>query len=98
MGDGSSRDVLVVVKCIPSVEMDEPVNKKRLCSYNRDWELKRSWVKATTDPRRAFCNLCRKEISIGHGGEHDLSRHEEAECHKKAVLAKGASNISFIAG
>ena len=36
--------------------------------------------------------------TISHGGENDLTRHEDTDMHKKAVLAKGASNIvSFFA-
>ena len=78
--------------------MNEPEKKKRLCCYNKEWETKRSWVKATTDSRRAFCTVCRREISISHGGDNDLARHEDTDMHKKAVLSKGASNImSFFA-
>ncbi|KAK0135426.1 hypothetical protein N1851_028718 [Merluccius polli] len=79
--------------------MTEPPKKKRLCSYKKEWELKRSWVKPVVgDEKKVFCTLCRREFAISHGGEHDLSRHEDSDVHKKAVLAKGASNItSFFA-
>lgn len=72
----------------------EPVTKKRLCSYNKQWETKKPWVKPVSgDVTKAYCTVCRREFSISHGGENDLSRHAGYEMHKKAILAKGASNI-----
>ena len=74
--------------------MDKPAKKKRLCSYNKQWEAKKTWVKPVSgDSTKAFCTLCRREFSIGHGGENDLTQHASTEMHKKATLAKGASNI-----
>lgn len=74
--------------------MSEPAKKKRLCCYKKEWEARRPWVKAVaTDARKAFCAVCCRELTIGHGGENDLTRHEGSDVHKKAVLAKGASNI-----
>ena len=58
-------------------------------------EAKKDWVKPVSgQATKAFCTLCRREFSIGHGGEHDLIQHPVTEMHKKATLAKGASNIS----
>lgn len=75
-------------------KVDKPARKKRLCSYNKSWEEKFTWVNPVRDaPMRAFCNLCRREFSISHGGEHDLTQHVSTEIHKKTVHAKGTSNI-----
>ena len=53
------------------------------------------WVKpVSNDERKVFCTLCRREFATGNGGENDLVRHENSDVHKKAVLAKGASNIT----
>ena len=46
-----------------------------------------------TDPD---CTVCRRELSINHGGENYLTCHEDKDVHKKAVLAKGASNIGTL--
>lgn len=72
----------------------DPAKKKRLCRYKKEWEAKRPWVKAVTnDERTAFCTVCRRELSISHGGENDLTRHEGSHMHRKAILAKGTSYI-----
>lgn len=74
--------------------MDKPAKKKRLCSYNKNWEVKNIWIKPVSgDSTKAFCSLCRREFSVAHGGENDLTKHASTEMHKKATLAKGASNI-----
>lgn len=41
----------------------------------------------------AFCTVCCRELTICHGGEKDLTRHEGSDVHKKAVLAKGVGDI-----
>lgn len=71
----------------------EPTKKKRLCSYNKLWEAKKPWIKPVSDDSKAYCTVCRREFSISHGGENDVVRHASSEMHKKAMLAKGASNI-----
>ena len=37
-------------------------------------------------------------FSVGHEGENDLTQHASTEMHKKATLAKGASNIGAFFG
>ncbi len=36
----------------------------------------------------------RKLSALGHGGENELRQRASTDMHKKAALAKGASNIS----
>ncbi|XP_078282406.1 uncharacterized protein LOC144608476 [Rhinoraja longicauda] len=75
--------------------MDKPAKKKRLCSYNEQWEAKKTWVQPVGgDSTKAFCTLCRREFSIGHGGESDLTQHASTAVHKKATLAEGASKVA----
>lgn len=73
----------------------EPVTKKkRLCSYNKQWEAKKPWVKPVSDDcTKGNWTVRRREFSVSHGGENNLTRHASCEMHKKAILAKGASNI-----
>ena len=53
------------------------------------------WVKpVSNDERNVFCTLCQREFAISHGGKNDIVRHENSDVPKKAVLAKGASNIT----
>uniref|UniRef100_A0A8C6LFC2 Uncharacterized protein n=1 Tax=Nothobranchius furzeri TaxID=105023 RepID=A0A8C6LFC2_NOTFU len=79
--------------------MDEPPKKKRLCRYKKEWEVKQTWIKpVSSNTTKAFCTLCRREFSVGHGGENDLTQHAATDMHKKAKQAKGASNIgAFLA-
>lgn len=79
--------------------MEKPAKNRRLCSYNKQWEVKNAWIKPVSgDSTKAFCTLCRRELSVGHGGENDLNQHASTEMHKKAKLAKGASNIGAFFG
>ena len=74
---------------------DKPAIKKRLCAYNKSWEEKFTWVKPISDaPMKAFCNLGRREFSISHGGEQDLTQHVATEIHEKAAQANGTSSTA----
>ena len=62
-----------------------PAKKKRLVSYNKKWEETHSWVKPVSgELSRVFCNLCRREFSVGHGGENEVKKHASTEIHKRA--------------
>ena len=68
--------------------------RKKMSSYNKQWEAKKMWVEPVSgDSTKAFCTLRRREFSIGHEGENDLTQHASTEIHNMATLAKGASNI-----
>lgn len=70
------------------------LQKKDIVAIKKEWEAKRPWVKAVgKNTRNAFCTVCCRELTISHGGESDLTRHEESDVHKKAVLVKGTRNI-----
>lgn len=74
--------------------MNKTAKGKRLCSYRKEWEATHPWVKAANDAKKALCTLCCREISIGHGGEYDLTRHQASNIHKKAIQARGSSGIT----
>jgi len=66
---------------------------KRLCNYRAEWIVKFNWcLKVPGNVFAADCNLCRKTVSIGHGGRSDLVQHSKTEGHKKAV--RGATTTS----
>uniref|UniRef100_A0A6Q2Y727 DUF4371 domain-containing protein n=1 Tax=Esox lucius TaxID=8010 RepID=A0A6Q2Y727_ESOLU len=44
-------------------------SQKRLCRYREDWVGKYPWITAVLrDANKAFCNVCRKEFGVSHGG------------------------------
>lgn len=46
-----------------------PPKNKGLCSYNKEWEAKKTWVKPVSgDSAKSLCTLCRQEFSVGLGG------------------------------
>ena len=59
---------------------------KRLCNYRAEWSAEFTWCqKVAGNVFAADCNLCRKTVSIGHGGRSDLIQHSKTEGHQKAV-------------
>jgi len=67
---------------------------KRLCRYRADWSVEFSWsTKVTGNVFAADCNLCRKTVSIGHGGRNDLLQHSRTDGHKKAVRAAITTSV-----
>lgn len=48
--------------------------KKRRCGYKKDWENEYLWLKGVEGyTERAFCDLSKTSLSIGHGGEYDVN-------------------------
>ena len=67
---------------------------KRLCRYRAEWSAEFSWsVKVAGNVFAADCNLCRKTVSIGHGGRSDLLQHSKTDGHKKAVRAATTTSV-----
>ncbi|XP_043920714.1 uncharacterized protein LOC122796353 [Protopterus annectens] len=62
----------------------DPVEKKRrLSSFQLVWKILFDWVmESRLGTGFAFCKVCNTNISIGHGGRHDLQRHSKTEKHK----------------
>ena len=74
-------------------ETETTAKKKRRCTYNKDWEDTYPWVKPVQgDSQRVFCNLCKSNFSISHGGEYDVKRHRECDSHKRRVAQKETSH------
>ncbi|XP_043916245.1 uncharacterized protein LOC122792728 [Protopterus annectens] len=64
--------------------------KRRLSSFQAAWKMSFDWLsESKVGQGYAFCKVCHCNISIGHGGRHDLHRHMETEKHK--INAKQAS-------
>ena len=61
--------------------------------YLKKWEDMFLCVKPGPDKNWAFCTLCRKDISILHGGQSDLRQHAQYKGHKiKEKCNSGSSN------
>lgn len=64
--------------------MEHKAKRRRVCSYNKDWERVFSWVRPVRgEPHSVFCELCLSKISISHGGKTDLRRHMNGAAHKR---------------
>lgn len=92
--DNSSAACSVVVGDGVGSDTTPPKKKpKRLCNYRAEWSAEFTWCqKVAGNVFAADCNLCRKTVSIGHGGRSDLIQHSKTEGHKKAV--RGATTTS----
>ena len=67
---------------------------KRLVRYRHDWEKRFSWVeKVQSNVFKAYCNLCRLQFSISHGGKSDVVHHSKTEGHVKADTAANSKAI-----
>lgn len=58
-------------------------NKKRKCSFKKEWTTLHSWVRPTDKPDKAFCYLCNSSFSAAHGGKNDVKRHAGRDSHQK---------------
>lgn len=74
-----------------------PKKQKRLCLYRSEWEKNDSfstWLrKSYNNPNKAFCKVCCKEFSIGHGGESDLKQHASSKSHKENIIKVKQNNM-----
>ena len=69
---------------VPGPDQDQHIAKKqkRLCRYREDWVGKYPWITAVLrDANKAFCNVCRKEFGVSHGGESDVRLHASSKLH-----------------
>ena len=69
-------------------------SKVRRQIYLKSYENDFPWVRASKDISKAFCKLCFVEVSISHGGKHDLAKHERTAKHKANKASAGCTNIS----
>lgn len=69
-------------------DMDKPAKKKRLCSYNKQWEEKHTWFNLSAMSQLKHSAVC--EFSIGRWGDNDLTQNWSAIMHEKATRAKAA--------
>ena len=50
--------------------MSSDAKRKRLCTYNREWEDTYSWLtKKDGDDERGYCRICARAFTISHGGQ-----------------------------
>jgi len=70
-----------------------PPKMKRLCRFKQSWEKDFEWCRKVPGNEFKACTLCRREISIGHGGLHDVSTHNKSELHLRAVDAARSSSV-----
>ena len=71
-----------------------PANKKRTECYRTAYTEKYYFIKPTTsDPSRVFCEICKSEFGIKHGGFDDVRRHVEGARHEsKAKFQESSKN------
>jgi hypothetical protein len=95
--DDSESDTMEISgQTASNTSVSTPVKKKpkRLCQYRAEWSAEFTWIaKVPGNVFSADCNLCRKAVSIAHGGRSDLLQHSKTDGHKKAVRAATTTNI-----
>ncbi|KAJ8349752.1 hypothetical protein SKAU_G00248820 [Synaphobranchus kaupii] len=58
---------------------------KRLCKYRSEWEKEHDWLENVRDNAyKANCTVCRRNVSISHGGLADVKQHASGENHKRS--------------
>ena len=58
------------------------------CKYNKRFEKDRNYISPSTKGELyAYCTYCKKDISISHGGENDLLKHDQTQGHKDIAKA-----------
>ena len=73
---------------------------KRLCKFNKEWTKTWSFILGSRKGENsAFCEKCRCDISIGHGGLHDIKKHVASEKHRltSSSIASTSSVLSCFA-
>lgn len=67
--------------------------QKFLVGYTTDWPVLRPSAKGATF---CYCETCRFDFSIGHGGRDDCKRHVASKRHKEyAALRRTCPSVSF---
>lgn len=69
-----------------------PRKKKRFQKYKKDYEITFKWVRREDD-YTGYCTLCRKSISVSHGGSNDLTSHQKSALHQKNVRSTESSVV-----
>lgn len=59
--------------------------RRRNCRFNPEWPYRRqfsNWLRPFRgDKHKAYCLLCERSFSVGHGGLHDVRTHRKAKRH-----------------
>lgn len=58
-----------------------PKKCRRLCTYNKNWEEKNTWLKKN-DEFNAECKLCMNCFNISIGGYNSVVRHSTSKKHQ----------------
>ena len=67
-----------------------PKRYKRECKYQTEW--KKCGVSASKRrPQYAYCDYCRTDIGIGHGGVNDVKKHLSTSKHQEMVRGSSGS-------
>ena len=82
-----------------------PANKKRKTydsHFQDEWLAKdefKEWLgRVKDDSTKAFCQVCKSEISIAHSGIFDLKTHSKRKAHiRNANAVRGSSKITSFA-
>jgi len=65
---------------------------KRLCTFQDSWLTQTDCIKRSrVSNTHAFCEPCRSDFSIGHGGQHDITKHLKSEKHRSNYRAANSS-------
>jgi len=67
---------------------------KRMCRYQAEWAREFSWSAKPGNVFAAEWFLCRRSVSVAHGGRSDLVQHSKTESHKQAVHAANSTAIN----
>lgn len=76
-----------------SEETEEP-KKKRLCSYNEEWEKLHKWLTIGSSREYAKCKLCLNSFLVKWDGLKAINAHEMSEKHQS--MARGASTSKML--
>ena len=70
--------------------------KKHPCGMTTGFKLPGQQLTCSSGHHRkhAFCEICRSDISIGHSGNYDVTRHIKTSKHESA--ARAVSNTSSL--
>lgn len=59
---------------------------RSVTKYQKSWESTFTWVQSSAKgPSFAFCSVCDRHFSVGHGGRNDLTKHQNTDLHKNAA-------------
>lgn len=72
-----------------------PKKLKRISKFNDEWLSQKTWVRKVSE-YKAFCTLCRIEISVSNKGIRALNDHESTINHQKKVTAAAFSTTVTI--